>query len=485
MDSNNSSSLLDKTAEQLEYLTAGSTDLVSVSNNNDDNDDSVADDDEISFKPAAGSAVEGGQRPRSVEPGEGGERLLCGKEEEDEKKKTGPAGRQLDCSVCKTVCRRAVRLSCCRVQACRGCATKEVTKTRTCWFCFKRGLVTKDIVNDDELRQAIDELAAGGKQRSRMSKQKATAQLPSAGGSAKEDEERPETEEEASEKPSAVGPMKRALSTSEENASPARRTLNPALSAVSHPALASLAAAADVRRSPRHPPISKAKARRVKKSASAAVLVNTRRASGAVQQQDVEDTMQDDGQAKVAAAEAAANPEPMQQQAGLTDVESKKHVLVEVGQLNKQQDPPGKKPEAMYRSKSTASLGGGTTGDIGVNRSKRFTVVKGKREQQPRSVSHGCLLLDTRRQADGNEEGQCDGSEPCDRGPSASTDLSKVPEPDDGGGGGGVGTPDDQERGKGERGTRGLTPLSSRTRKTLLKMSGVPLDKTEMAEVNS
>jgi len=66
----------------------------------------------------------------------------------------------LKCSICGDVCKRAVILNCCQVQACRSCAIKKITSTRKCWneTCVREGkLVTTDLVNYDILRTVVDD----------------------------------------------------------------------------------------------------------------------------------------------------------------------------------------------------------------------------------------------------------------------------------------------------------------------------------------
>ena len=63
----------------------------------------------------------------------------------------------LSCSLCGSVCRRAVTSSCCgsASQACRSCAVKRVTAGRTCWICQRADLkLDEDLVNFEKLREA-------------------------------------------------------------------------------------------------------------------------------------------------------------------------------------------------------------------------------------------------------------------------------------------------------------------------------------------
>ena len=47
-------------------------------------------------------------------------------------------------------------LACCGLasQACRNCAVKRITESRTCWSCQKSGKSASEIVNCQELREA-------------------------------------------------------------------------------------------------------------------------------------------------------------------------------------------------------------------------------------------------------------------------------------------------------------------------------------------
>ena len=62
----------------------------------------------------------------------------------------------LGCTLCGKTCKRAAVLSCCGLasQACRSCAVKRITESRTCWSCDKPGLSTQQLVNCKELREA-------------------------------------------------------------------------------------------------------------------------------------------------------------------------------------------------------------------------------------------------------------------------------------------------------------------------------------------
>lgn len=65
----------------------------------------------------------------------------------------------IKCSLCEGTCRRAIKMRCCGVRACRGCAVLKVTKTRECWMWeCSRKISSEDIMNDEELRQKISNL---------------------------------------------------------------------------------------------------------------------------------------------------------------------------------------------------------------------------------------------------------------------------------------------------------------------------------------
>merc|ERR1719319_928328 len=57
------------------------------------------------------------------------------------------------CGLCKEICKRGVKLDCCEARACRACAIKEITSTRSCWVCPTLGHI--NIINDDLLRSAV------------------------------------------------------------------------------------------------------------------------------------------------------------------------------------------------------------------------------------------------------------------------------------------------------------------------------------------
>jgi len=63
----------------------------------------------------------------------------------------------LKCGLCSQACKRGVRVPCCNTRACRGCATKHVTRTKVCWN-KECGVKTKtgDMVIDQELREDVD-----------------------------------------------------------------------------------------------------------------------------------------------------------------------------------------------------------------------------------------------------------------------------------------------------------------------------------------
>ena len=67
---------------------------------------------------------------------------------------------RMKCSLCCGTCKRAVKLACCEIQACRGCALLKISKTRQCWRegCQAADLSSDDILNDHELRQKLTEI---------------------------------------------------------------------------------------------------------------------------------------------------------------------------------------------------------------------------------------------------------------------------------------------------------------------------------------
>ena len=62
------------------------------------------------------------------------------------------------CSLCGEVMKRGVGLSCCSVTACRACAVKKITSTRSCWSatCSRQNIGTDSVVNNDMLRDAVE-----------------------------------------------------------------------------------------------------------------------------------------------------------------------------------------------------------------------------------------------------------------------------------------------------------------------------------------
>eukprot|EP00092_Neocalanus_flemingeri_P038953 GFUD01042407.1.p1 GENE.GFUD01042407.1~~GFUD01042407.1.p1 ORF type:complete len:175 (-),score=39.37 GFUD01042407.1:215-739(-) len=61
------------------------------------------------------------------------------------------------CSICSEVCKRGVKVDCCSAIACRSCATRSVTRNKTCWngACAKQ-IKTGDLINDETLREEVD-----------------------------------------------------------------------------------------------------------------------------------------------------------------------------------------------------------------------------------------------------------------------------------------------------------------------------------------
>merc|ERR1711915_167896 len=72
----------------------------------------------------------------------------------------------LRCFICESVCRRAVYLRCCgpMSQACRACAVKTLTSSRTCWHCNHPGVsLEQDLVIWDLVRDACSSYKEKGK----------------------------------------------------------------------------------------------------------------------------------------------------------------------------------------------------------------------------------------------------------------------------------------------------------------------------------
>jgi len=68
----------------------------------------------------------------------------------------------ISCQICKDVCKRGVSVKCCGTRACRACATKQVTSNRFCWNNACRvPMKTDDLVNDESLRTAVNNVKAG------------------------------------------------------------------------------------------------------------------------------------------------------------------------------------------------------------------------------------------------------------------------------------------------------------------------------------
>merc|ERR1719300_624999 len=63
------------------------------------------------------------------------------------------------CIVCRTVCKRAMRLSCNELPVCWGCAVKKFTTLHACWECGEKNVTSeKHLVKDQELRLRIKNL---------------------------------------------------------------------------------------------------------------------------------------------------------------------------------------------------------------------------------------------------------------------------------------------------------------------------------------
>jgi len=70
----------------------------------------------------------------------------------------------LACSVCGDICKRAILTRCCKSSACRACAIKKITLSRSCWVesCRAVGVATEDVDNDEVMRQAVDQYKSKG-----------------------------------------------------------------------------------------------------------------------------------------------------------------------------------------------------------------------------------------------------------------------------------------------------------------------------------
>ena len=66
----------------------------------------------------------------------------------------------IQCRLCLEVCKRGVSLPCCSTIACRACATKRITTTRTCWGCGQ-STSTAALVNNEQLRQNVEKFNKG------------------------------------------------------------------------------------------------------------------------------------------------------------------------------------------------------------------------------------------------------------------------------------------------------------------------------------
>jgi len=66
-------------------------------------------------------------------------------------------GKFVKCCLCEAICKRGVTMPCCGSAACRGCAVKKITVKRGCWIedCGKPGVTSEELVNDEELREAV------------------------------------------------------------------------------------------------------------------------------------------------------------------------------------------------------------------------------------------------------------------------------------------------------------------------------------------
>jgi len=64
---------------------------------------------------------------------------------------------EFQCDICSLLMKRAVKPPCCDGKACRSCAIREVTRSRACWFCGRRGLETESLIKDERLREGVQQ----------------------------------------------------------------------------------------------------------------------------------------------------------------------------------------------------------------------------------------------------------------------------------------------------------------------------------------
>ena len=63
--------------------------------------------------------------------------------------------KEMKCSICRNLLKRAMRLKCDNSSVCWGCGVKEVTKTHTCWSCGQTDISTNHLYLDSNLRELV------------------------------------------------------------------------------------------------------------------------------------------------------------------------------------------------------------------------------------------------------------------------------------------------------------------------------------------
>jgi len=89
------------------------------------------------------------------------------------------SGKFLRCAVCEEICQRGVSMPCCASVACRGCAVKKIAVKRGCWVegCQKTGITSEDLVNDEDLREAVKYFRENGTMTSEQAKKRITKKI--------------------------------------------------------------------------------------------------------------------------------------------------------------------------------------------------------------------------------------------------------------------------------------------------------------------
>jgi len=61
----------------------------------------------------------------------------------------------LQCTLCKELCSRGMRLSCNQSSVCWGCGVKKITSSHKCWGCDSKLITTNHLVKDEQLRNDV------------------------------------------------------------------------------------------------------------------------------------------------------------------------------------------------------------------------------------------------------------------------------------------------------------------------------------------